>query len=208
MYCSNKGGRELKSPPVFASVKRTGRFIEQEEEEVMVEGSRLKTAEMMKKARQMADNNKLNDAKNVLVDAQSMLEDVEVNDVNPLLEMLKEEVDQLMGFMQSADMYKNHGRPFALSSELSHDRQRFAARGGDMDKFRMFATPRMDLYKEQAKEFDKNPTKPVPTVEDDVKQEIAADPLSPIIGPLTFYLQQAILALQSIETILTAGARN
>lgn len=171
----------------------------------MVEGSRLNAAKMMIQAREMADKNKLDDAKNIIINAQSMLDDVEVKKRNTVLEMLKEELDQLMAYLQSADMYKNQGRSFALSSELSHARQRFAARGGDMDKFRMFSTPRMDLYKEQAKEFDKNPTKPVPTVEDDVKQELAADPLSPIIGPLTFYLQQAILALQSIETILTAG---
>lgn len=207
MY-SNANGRQLQSPPVFASVKRTGSFKEEEEEEVMVEGSRLKTAEMMIQARQMADKDKLDDAKNIIIDAQSMLDDVEVNEGNTVLEMLKEELDQLMEYLQSPDMYKNHGHSFALSSELSHARQRFAARGGDMDKFRMFSTPRMDVYKEQAKEFNKNPTKPVPTVEDDVKKEIAADPLSPIIGPLTFYLQQAILALQSIETILTAGGRN
>ncbi|KAK1404089.1 putative Inter-alpha-trypsin inhibitor heavy chain H3 [Heracleum sosnowskyi] len=208
MY-SNGKGKQLQSSPVFASVKRSGSFKEEEEEEVMVEGSRLQTAKMMKEAREMADKNKLDDAKNIInVDAQSMLEDVEVNKNNSVLEMLKEELDQHMEYLQSPDMYKNHGRSFALSSELCHARQRSAARGKDLDKFRMFSTPRMDLYKEQAKEFDKNPTKPVPTVEDDVKQEIAADPLSPIIGPLTFYLQQAILALQSIETILTAGGRN
>lgn len=207
MY-SNANGRQLQSPPVFASVKRSGSAKEEEEEEVMVEGSRVETAEMMKEARKMADDNKLDDAKNIIINAQSKLDDVEISENNSVLEMLKEELDQLMAYLQSADMYKNHGRSFALSSELCHARQRSAARGTDLDKFRMFSTPRMNLYKEQAKEFDKNPSKPVPTVEDDVKQEIAADPLSPIIGPLTFYLQQAILALQSIETILTAGGRN
>lgn len=189
-------------------MKRTGSSKDEEEEEVTVEGSRLKTAEMMKEAREMADKNKLNDAKNIILDAQSMLDDVEVNEGNTVLEMLKEELDQLMAYLQSADIYKNHGRSFALSSELCHARQRFAARGGDLDKFRMFCTPRMDVYREQAKDFDKNPTKPVPTVEDDVKKEIAANPLGPFIGPLTFYLQQAILALQSIETIISAGGRN
>ncbi|KAK1404086.1 putative Inter-alpha-trypsin inhibitor heavy chain H3 [Heracleum sosnowskyi] len=201
----NTNGLDLPSAPVFASVQRVGDVEEEEEEEVKVEESRIGTAKMMIQAREMADTNKLNDAKNIIMDAQNKLDDVGVKKRNAILEMLKEELDQLMTYLQSPDTYKNQGRSFALASELSHARQRFAARGGDVDKFRMFSTPRMDLYKEQAKKFDKNPTTPVPTVEDDVKEEIAANPLLPIIGPLTFYLQQAILALQSIESILTAG---
>lgn len=71
-----------------------------------------------------------------------------------------------------------------------------------MDKLRLFATPRMDAYLEQAKSFDEDPSKPLPTVEDDVKKELAADPLASIAGPLGYYLQAAIQALKSLEKII------
>lgn len=172
---------------------------------MVIEGSRVETAKMMKEARVMADNDNLKEAKKKLDKAQNMLGDVDVVDT-ALIEMLKREVAQLVEYLQNPDLYKNHGRSFALSSELSHDRQRFAARG-DMEKLRLFSTPRMDLYQEQAKTFIKDPTKPVPTVDDDQKQELAADPLSPIKGSLSFLLQQIIQAVKSIESVITSGGR-
>lgn len=189
-----------------ATVRRTGKFKELvQKDEVIIEESRLETAKMMKEARVMADNNNLNGAKKMIIGAQSMLDDVEIEGAVKMLEMLKQELDQFMAYLQSPELYRKHGRAFALSSELSHARQRFAARG-DMEKLSLFSTPRMDTYQEQAKSFDKDPTKPVPTVEEDQKQDIVADPLSPIIVPLTRFLQQAIEALQSIALILNSAS--
>lgn len=191
-----------------ARVIRTGKFKElQQKDEVIIEESRLQTAEMMKEARAMADDDDLDGAKNKILTAQSMLDDVDIEGGVKMLEMLKQELDQFMAYLQSPEMYKKRGRAFALSSELSHARQRFAARG-DMDKLSLFSTPRMDAYQQQAKSFDKDPEKPVPTVEEDEKQDIVADPLSPIITPLTRFLQQAIEALQSMAFILNSASPN
>lgn len=192
---------------ISATVKRTGTFKKLEQKpEVIIEESRVEATKMMKEAREMADNNNMKGAKNKIVTAQNMLEDVDIEGSVKILEMLKQELDQFMAYLQSPELYKTHGRAFALSSELSHDRQRFAARG-DMEKPGAFSTPRMEAYQEQAKSFDKDPTKPVPTVEEDQKKDIAADPLGPIIRPLTVYLQRAIQALQSIQTILKSASR-
>ncbi|THG11850.1 hypothetical protein TEA_000405 [Camellia sinensis var. sinensis] len=67
--------------------------------------------------------------------------------------------------MKSQEIYEKQGRPFALSSETSHNRQRYAAKGDDVEKLRMFATPRMDAYLEQAKSFDEDPSKTLPSGE-------------------------------------------
>lgn len=208
IYCRNASGRELRYPPLSARVKRTADFKDDEdgeEDEVVVEGTRVETAKMMKDARELADNKKMDDAKKVLDNAQNMLDNVQVDDTR-LLEMLKREVGQLLAYLQKPDLYIKHGRSFALSSELSHDRQRFAARG-DIEKLRLFSTPRMDAYQEQAKTFIKDPTKPVPTVEEDEKKEIAADPLGPIKGPLGFLLEQIFVAVKAIESLVTSGGR-
>ena len=190
--------------PIIVDITRTGRSAEQpEKEEVVIEENRLRTAQMMKEARVMADDKKLEDAKDKLVEAENMLEDVTA-DPNPLIEMLKTELQQLLRLMKSQETYEKKGRPFALSSETCHERQRFAARGDDMEKVRLFATPRMDAYLEQAKAFDEDPSKPLPSEKDDVKEELAADPLGPIAGALSYYIQTAIQALQSIDKIINS----
>ena len=61
----------------------------------------------------------------------------------------------------------------------------------------------MDTYLQQAKQFDKDPTAPLPSAADDVKQEIADNPVSAVSTQLAFYIQNAITALQAIEKILS-----
>lgn len=199
-YTYNIGGRLFNATPLFVTVTRVGTTVEPEREEVKIEENRLRTAQMIKEARVMADDKKLDEAQDKLVDAQNLLEDLD-DESWPLIGMLKSELQQLLRLMKSQEIYEKQGRSFALSSETSHDRQRFAARG-DVEKLRLFATPRMDAYLEQAKSFDEDPNKPLPTADEDAKQELAADPLAPIIGPLSYYIKMAIEALKSIENIL------
>lgn len=105
--------------------------------------------------------------------------------------------------MESQELYEAEGRPYALASETSDGRQRYAARGGDMDAVRLFATPRMDTYLEQAKQFEKDPTAPLPSADDDVKQEISTNLLAAIAAPLAFYIKAATQELQEIEKLVT-----
>ncbi|GAB2211352.1 hypothetical protein Droror1_Dr00024661 [Drosera rotundifolia] len=203
-FSYSTGAKLFDAAPIIVVITRTGgTSVEPEREEVMIEENRLRTARMMKEARDMADVNKLADAQKKLVDAQNKLEDAVDDESNyPLIQMLKSELRQLLRLMQSKEIYEKRGRPFALSSETSHDRQRFAARGDDPEELRLFATPRMDTYLEQARSFDEDPSQPLPTVDEDLEQELAADPLAPIIGALSYYIQTAIQSLKSIDDIL------
>ena len=97
-----------------------------------------------------------------------------------MVEMLKSEDQQLLKLMRSQEIYKQ-GRPFALSYETSQDRQRFVARG-NLDSLRLFSN--------QTKSFDDDPSKLPPSVEEDVKEEIAANPLAPIAGAFTSIFRQ------------------
>ncbi|KAF2299753.1 hypothetical protein GH714_003072 [Hevea brasiliensis] len=203
-YLYSFQGKPFEANPAILTVRRTGKAADQEERpEVKNEETRLLTASMIKEARAMADSNKLEDARDKLVEAQNSLEDVD-DESNPLIEMLRSELQQLLKLMKSQEIYNKQGRPFALSSETSHDRQRFASRG-DVESLRLFSTPRMDKYLEQAKSFDEDPSKPLPSVDDDVKEELAANPLAPIAGALSFYIQSAIQSLQAIEKIINRG---
>ncbi|XP_062113440.1 E3 ubiquitin-protein ligase WAV3-like [Humulus lupulus] len=197
-YTYSNGGKPFFANTLYANVRRTGANTE-EKEEVLVEENRLQTAMMIKEARSMADQKRLEEARDKILNAQSMLNDEKTPD-NPLIEMLKIELQQLQRLMKSQQMYENKGRPFALSSETSHDRQRFATRG-DVEKLRLFATPRMDAYLDQAKAFDEDPSKPLPTSDQDMLKELAVDPLGTIAGALSYYIQSSIQSLQAIDKI-------
>ncbi|CAM0912344.1 unnamed protein product [Alopecurus aequalis] len=170
---------------------------------VLAEMARREHAGAIGEAREMADRKKLDDARYKLADAQNALEDVVVLDDGgrKLVGMLRAELLQLLDLMETQELYEAEGRPYALASETSHGRQRYAARGGDMDAVRLFATPRMDAYLEQAKKFEDDPTAPLPSADDDVKEEIAANPLAAISAP-AFYIKAAIQALQEIEKLV------
>ncbi|KAF5959137.1 hypothetical protein HYC85_000346 [Camellia sinensis] len=154
----------------------------------------------------MADDKKVDDAYEKLAEAQNLLEDVVNDQSNRLIDMLKSELEQMKRLMESQDIYEKQGRPFALSLETSHNRQRFATRG-DVEKLRLFATPRMDAYLEQAKSFEEDPSKPLPAVGEDEKKELAENPLAPLVGALSHYIQEAIESLRSISNILNKANR-
>lgn len=203
MCRTGKGKPAIPAPPITVTVTRTGRAVEKEREEVIVEESRLQTVDKVKEARGMADDRKLEEAKDKVVEAENSLEDVDIEEPNQVIETLKYEMQQLFKLMRTQEVYEKQGRPYALSFETSHERQRYAARG-DPDKVRTFATPRMDAYLEQAKEFDKDTTKPPPSAADDVKKERLADPFGPIVGAVSSYIKIAIEALKSIDKILNS----
>lgn len=205
-YTYRTGGKLFPANTLFISVIRTKISEEPERVDVMIEEDRLRTARTMKEARVMADNNKLKDAQEKLVDARKSLENV-VYDYDPLIKMLQFELEQLLKLMKSQEIYEKQGRPFALSSETSHDRQRFAARG-DVEKVRLFSTPRMDTYLDQAKSFAEDPSKPLPTVDEDVRQELVDDPLAPIDGGFRYYILTALQCLKSMENMLNKRPLN
>uniref|UniRef100_A0ACD5ZQH2 Uncharacterized protein n=1 Tax=Avena sativa TaxID=4498 RepID=A0ACD5ZQH2_AVESA len=175
---------------------------------VLAEMARRDHAGAIGEAREMADRKKLDDARYRLADAQNALEDVVTPDDGgrKLVGMLRAELLQLLDLMETQELYEVEGRPYALASETSHGRQRYAARGGDMDAVRLFATPRMDAYLKQAMKFEEDPTAPLPSADDDVKEEIAANPLAAISAPIAFYIKAAIQALQEIEKLVAPPA--
>lgn len=77
-------------------------------------------------ARKMADANNLDDARQKLVDAQNALEDI-LDQSNPMVDMLRTELEHLLDRMESQERYEAEGRAYALASESSHASQRFGS---------------------------------------------------------------------------------
>nr|GMN21033.1 hypothetical protein TIFTF001_048823 [Ficus carica]GMN21052.1 hypothetical protein TIFTF001_048825 [Ficus carica] len=165
----------------------------------------------VKEARVLADNSELERAKNIVDEAKHMLEGVMVDDdPTELIKTLIYDLKQLSEFMKTQKDYEEKGRPYALSFETSHDRQRYAARG-DVDEVRSFATPRMNAYLEQAKKFDNDPNTPPPSVETDEKIERAnkRPPPPKPLPPVTPYFEIVRQVLNFIGSVLKwiAGRR-
>ncbi|GJN04335.1 hypothetical protein PR202_ga21878 [Eleusine coracana subsp. coracana] len=171
---------------------------------LVAENARRQHAESIGAARSLADDNNLDDARDKLVEAQNALEDI-LDQANPMVAMLRTELQQLLDRMESPELYRAEGKAYALAAEMSHARQRFASRG-DVEGVRLFATPRMDAYLEQAKKFAENPDAPVPTADEDAEEEVKANPMAVVAGSLAFYIRSAVEALQAIEKIVTATA--
>lgn len=104
-YTYSSGGKLFDANLIILTVSHTGRTsVEPEREEVMMEENRLRTAQMMKEARVMADDQKLGNARDKLFEAQNLLEDVVNDESNPLIEMLKSELQQRVPIIASVSL--------------------------------------------------------------------------------------------------------
>jgi hypothetical protein len=199
--CFSVQGKPFLTPPLRCSIRRTrtaaaGPDAIKQPTEVKTELARRDHADLLGEVSTMDPAG----ARDKLEGERKALDNLDES--NPMVGILKAESEQLRKLTEPPRLYETQGRPYARSSKTSHDLQRMASRG-DVQDVRPFATPLMDKYLEQAKKFDKDPTAPVPSVEEDVKEEVAANPLAPIAGPITFYIQAAIQALQAIQKLIS-----
>lgn len=156
------GGKDtLKSGTKSIYVTGKGISAVEENEEVLAEERRLRTASLMKEAKSLADKKKLEEARAKLVHAKKKLSEGDAT--------LIAQLDQLFHFMVSQETYDTKGHAFVLALEASHGAQRATTFTGDNAfKVRMFNTPLMDQFVEQAVSFNKNPEEyKVPTEEED-----------------------------------------
>ncbi|XP_047063518.1 probable E3 ubiquitin-protein ligase WAVH2 [Lolium rigidum] len=124
---------------------------------VSIEQVRHDHVSSIRKIMHAADNEELHHARTMLAGALKALKEfLEEHHSNEMAKSLVVELKQFRGHMVSQHEYNMQGRAYALASISSHERQRFTARGG-VDHVRLFATPRMDKYLEQAVKFHKNP---------------------------------------------------
>lgn len=148
---------EGEAKPIIPTINRVLNSNQPEREELMAEEIRNETAKSIKAAREKADKKQLDDAKKELQAAQELINRV-FDKPNVVIELLKTELQELLKLMATQDIYDKQGRAFALSAETSHALQRFASRGD----VRAFATELMNVYLEQAKSYDKDPSQPLP----------------------------------------------
>ncbi|KAI3944041.1 hypothetical protein MKW98_015193 [Papaver atlanticum] len=172
------------------NVTRTEEPKEEEIPEVLAEETRIETANSMKKARILADQENLEEARKMLEDTNTSLPEIEA--------ILKAQVDHLHLLMASQETYDKQGRAFALAVEASHETQRATALPDGIPG--LYETPLMAEYKKQAKNFDLDPENyVVPTAEEDKR---ATAPPPPPPAPQQVDRAKKIQEIRDLITIL------
>lgn len=177
-----------------------------DERSVQAEEMRRQHADLISKASELADGGRLGDAREIIRDAQNVVENILLDDDDTMLDALRFELLRLLEYMESQTLYDKLGHPYALATIVSHGRQRACGRG-DEEVTPLYVTPRMISYVDQARKFEQNSEEPVPNADDDAKDEIITNPIAVIAAPLNFYLQNAIQALQAIQKIIADNAK-
>ncbi|CAL4992931.1 unnamed protein product [Urochloa decumbens] len=172
--------------------------------QVQAEVARRRHADSIKAAMEKADRDNLEDARNILVEALKALERL----ADPMVDMLRKELHKLLELFKSKAIYERQGRPAAISSLASHDRQRFTARG-DAEDIRIFATQRMDTYLEQAKQDDDRPIPAddvkaeEPEPEPDLEPELVPQDVPAAPKPMAWEGRTLSMALRAIAAVLS-----
>ncbi|XP_074318201.1 uncharacterized protein LOC141654996 [Silene latifolia] len=146
------GGDLYEAPPIFATVTRTSTPVTVEPVQLTHEIARGDTANAMREAREQADIHNYDGAKATLSNQERSLDKLNPEG-NELIKALKYEVQEFLRLLREPEIYSEEGRAFALSSQLSHGLQRFAARG-DATQLLALAIPLVVLFANQAIEFD------------------------------------------------------
>ncbi|KAI3956370.1 hypothetical protein MKW92_033073 [Papaver armeniacum] len=174
------------------NVTRTEEPKEEEIPEVLAEETRIETANSMKKARILADQEKLAEARKMLEDTNTSLPEIE--------DILRAQVEHLHLLMASQETYDKQGRAFALAVEASHETQRATALPDGIPG--LYETPLMAEYKKQAKNFDLDPENyVVPTAEEDKKATAPPPPPPPPAQPVD--RANIIQEIRNLITLLT-----
>ncbi|XP_074318205.1 putative E3 ubiquitin-protein ligase EDA40 [Silene latifolia] len=153
-YRPSGGGALIKSAPITATMTRTSSPVTVDPVEVSSEIARGDIAAAMQMARNQADANDFNGAKKTLENVRKSLDNVN-RVADTLIKTLKYEVQEFSRLLMDPKCYLREGRAFALSSELSHNLQRFAARG-DASQLFALAIPLVALFANQAIEFEQS----------------------------------------------------
>lgn len=158
----------------------------------------------VRRAMELAQKHSMEEARYQLHDAKKAVDKIMPNDGQKMVSVLRAELLELIKLMASKELYEERGRPYALVTETSHGGQR-AAGQGDTGAVGLYDTPRMITYLQQAKQIEQDPKAPLPSADEDVKHEIAANPLAAFAGPLDIYLENAMKALQAIQKVVATN---
>ncbi|XP_062197290.1 uncharacterized protein LOC133900177 [Phragmites australis] len=171
--------------------------------QVQTEVVRLQHAASIKEAMEKADGHNLKEAQNILQLALNKLVEARKKLVDPMLDMLEKELRKLLELFKTEEIYKNQGRLYAITSVVSHDRQRFAPRPY-ANGVRPYATRRMDTYLKQVQQLD---DKPPPPADYDAQEEPEVQDAAGVRRTLSVTLRLLTAVLSLLAFSIMASAR-
>lgn len=117
--------------------------------------ARRAQVEHLRKVMDLANKKNLGAAKDEVERARNALNSI-THDKDDAVDSLFNELDNIEEFLETYDIYNKLGRSYLLACISSHERQRYAERGGAAP-VDLYLTKRMKKYLDQAHKVHKNP---------------------------------------------------
>ncbi|XP_008677471.1 uncharacterized protein [Zea mays] len=117
--------------------------------------ARRAQVEHLRKVMDLANKKNLGAAKDEVERARNALNSI-THDTDDAVDSLFNELDNIEEFLETYDIYNKLGRSYLLACISSHERQRYAERGGAAP-VDLYLTQRMNKYLDQAHKVHKNP---------------------------------------------------
>lgn len=152
-----------------------------------------------------AENDKMEEAWNVLAAALNKLVEARKKLFDPILEELQNELMKLLALFKSKQLYTQHGRPYAIASEACHGRRRSTEKGDESAG--PYDTQRVKKYREQVQQPQEAPLLSAADEEQAEQLEPEA-PLSPAedrrTASVVLRLLTAVLSLLAFSIMASA----
>ncbi|TVU25373.1 hypothetical protein EJB05_27867, partial [Eragrostis curvula] len=201
-------GQPVTSDPELITIKRGRKVVGTADAPPPVETEvvRLKHVETIQEAIAKADDNKIEEAWNILVEALNKLVEARRRLLDPILGELQKELMKLLELFKTLDIYQKQGRHYAMAAAASHSRRRSTERGDEAAG--PYDTERVNKYREQAQMAGERPPSSA-AEEEEIEEMESAVPRTPGNGDrrtlsLALRLLTAVLSLLAISVMASA----
>lgn len=155
----------------------------------------------IRQAVEKAENDRIEEAWNILEAALKKLVEARKKLFDPILEELQNELMKLLALFKTKDLYTQQGRPYAIASEACHGRRRSTEKGDEAAG--PYDTQRVKQYREQVQQPHGTP---LPSPADEEREPEA--PLSPAeewrTASVVLRLLTAVLSLLAFSIMASA----
>jgi hypothetical protein len=173
-------GQQVTSDPEKITIKRSRKVAATAADgappPVETEVIRQQHVVTIRQAVEKAENDRMEEAWNVLAAALNKLVEARKKLFDPILEELQNELMKLLALFKTKQLYTQHGRPYAIASEACHGRRRSTEKGDEAAG--PYDTQRVKQYREQVQQPHETPL-PSAADEELAEEREPEAPLSP-----------------------------
>ncbi|CAD6272832.1 unnamed protein product [Miscanthus lutarioriparius] len=198
-------GQQVTSDPEKITIKRSRKVaataVDGAPRPVETEVIRQQHVITIRQAVEKAENDRMDEAWNVLAAALKKLVEARKRLFDPILEELQNELMKLLALFKTKQLYTQHGRPYAIASEACHGRRRSTEKGDEAAG--PYDTQRVKQYRKQVQQPHETP---LPSAADEELAE-EPEPEAPLRRTASVVLRLLTAVLSLLAFSIMASAR-